>query len=188
MPEIAGNGPSHTERPRDDAWPPAFPHAVIDRLLDQLERGETLDPREARRALALVAREAQRLRATVARLSVEKLSEADREARDIVEEAARHADALRSIGRSVLDSRLEEADRLWAGTREALRVELRVADLLDRADDDRFGPVPRPGTRGFASDLGLDPDLHLDHDAAYDAAYGAERDDPEDPPEGGEQR
>lgn len=132
---IHGGGPhgddrrgTTTDEPAD--WPPRFPHLAIDRLLDDLEHGRTVDPAESQRLLGLVAREAQRLRTTVARLSIDKLSDADREARAIVAEAQRHAHELRTAGLTALESRLEEAEMLLATMREAFRVELRASGGL----------------------------------------------------------
>lgn len=111
------------------SWPPSFPHLEIDRLIDRLEAGRTLDSAEAYRLLALIAREAQRLRATAVRLATAKLSEADRDARAIVADAVGHADSMRNLGLSIMNTRLDEGERLLATMREAFQVELRAADL-----------------------------------------------------------
>lgn len=113
----------------DLTWPPSFPHLEIDRLIDRLESGRSLDNAEASRLLALIAREAQRLRATAVRLAAAKLSEADREARAIVADAVGHADSMRSLGLSVMNTRLDEGERLLATMREAFSVELRATQL-----------------------------------------------------------
>lgn len=113
----------------DPTWAPHVPHRQIDALIDRLAMGETTDPAEAYRLLGMVAKEAQRLRTMVVRLSTAKLADADREARFIVAEALGHADAMRSVGLSVLNTRLDEADRLLATMREAFRVELRAAEI-----------------------------------------------------------
>jgi len=110
-------------------WPPSFPHLEIDRLIDRLEGGRTLDSAEAYRLLALIAREAQRLRATAVRLATAKLSEADRDARAIVADAVGHADAMRNLGLSIMNTRLDEGERLLATMREAFQVETRAAEL-----------------------------------------------------------
>lgn len=111
------------------AWPPSFPHLEIDRLIDRLESGRTLDTAEAYRLLALIAREAQRLRATAVRLATAKLSEADRDARAIVADAVGHAESMRNLGLSVMNTRLDEGERLLATMRDAFQVERRAADL-----------------------------------------------------------
>lgn len=131
----------------DDAtWPPSFPHLEIDRLIDRLESGRSLDNAEAYRLLALVAREAQRLRATAVRLATAKLSEADREARQILADAIGHADEMRAVGLSVLNTRLDEGERLLATLRDAFRVERRASDLAHSAEDEgwAFRPFSDP--------------------------------------------
>lgn len=110
-------------------WPPSFPHLEIDQLIDRLENGRTLDSADAYRLLALVAQEAQRLRATAVRLATAKLSEADREARRIVADALGHADEMRDVGLTVLNTRLDEGERLLSTMREAFKVERRSSDL-----------------------------------------------------------
>lgn len=120
---------------RED-WPAYLPHRKIDELLARLEDALAVDPDEAADLLRLVAKEVQRVRLTALRLTTERLGEADREARVIVNEAQDHADSMREVGLAVLNQRLDEADRLMATVREAFRVELRAA---------RFGDV-RNGT------------------------------------------
>lgn len=110
------------------AWPPNFPHMEIDSLIDRLENGRSLSNADAYRLLALIAREAQRLRATAVRLATAKLSEADREARQIVADAVGHADELRAVALATLNNRLDEGDRLLATMRQAFQVEHRAAD------------------------------------------------------------
>jgi hypothetical protein len=109
-----------------DPWPPNFPHADIDALLERLEHAAA-DPAEARDLLALVAQEAQRLRGTVVRLSAARLSAAEREAHAIVSDAQASAAALRSAALEALDARLDEAERLTAAARDALGIERRRA-------------------------------------------------------------
>jgi hypothetical protein len=110
-------------------WPPSFPHLEIDRLIDRLEHGNTLDSAEAYKLLALVAQEAQRLRATAVRLATAKLSEADREARQIVASAQGQAAEMREVGLSVLNTRLDEGERFLATLRDAFYVERRASEL-----------------------------------------------------------
>jgi hypothetical protein len=112
--------PGEGEETRTD-WAPSFPHQAIDRLLRQLEDGDVVDPGEARRLLGMVAREAQRLRATVTRLTIDKLAEADRTAQALVADAERQAGELRALGLAALESRLDEAERLLAAMRGGLR-------------------------------------------------------------------
>ncbi|NYJ01418.1 hypothetical protein HNR19_002116 [Nocardioides thalensis] len=124
-------------------WPPSFPHLEIDQLIDRLENGRTLDSADAYRLLALVAQEAQRLRATAVRLATAKLSEADREARRIVADALGHADEMRDVGLTVLNTRLDEGERLLSTMREAFKVERRSSDLA-RSEERRswaFSPL-----------------------------------------------
>ncbi len=120
-------------------WPAYLPHREIDALLTRLEQAEAVDPVKAARLLRLVAKEAQRLRDMALRLATEKLAEADHEAREIVADALDHADAMRSAGLAVLNTRLDESDRLIATVREAFRVELRAAEFGSRATDRRNG-------------------------------------------------
>ena len=136
-----------TSEPPDgegSSWPPSFPHLEIDRLIDRLESGRTLDNAEAYRLLALIAREAQRLRATAVRLATAKLSEADQEARQIVSEALGRADEMRNVGLWVLNTRVDEGDRLLATMREAFQVELR-ASRLARLEDNQGWSLPTLG-------------------------------------------
>ena len=117
-------------------WPPTFPHVDIDRLIDRLESERTLDSAEAYRLLALVAQEAQRLRATAVRLTTAKLAEADREARTIVAEALAHAEEMRELGLAVLNARLDDGEQVLATMREACKVERRASELA-RAESER---------------------------------------------------
>lgn len=127
------SGRAREERPAegggDGGWPPAFPHREIDALAARLEQGGPGDRTDAFTLLALVAKEAQRLRATTVRLSAAKLAEADREAREILARAHGHADALRSEGLAALNDRLDEAERLLSALRESFVAERRAVDL-----------------------------------------------------------
>lgn len=122
---------TRSPRPGDEGadWPPFIPHREIDLLIERLETGASADPGDGYRLLTLVAKEAQRLRTMVLRLSTAKLSEADREARSIIAEALGQADAMRAAALTVLDSRLDEADQVLAVMRDAFRTELRSAEL-----------------------------------------------------------
>ncbi len=123
------SGTTGSQRADDTAWPPNFPHAGIDALLERIERLHEADADTVVELLLLIAREAQRLRTTVLRLSTERLSAAEREARAILEEAHRHAWDLRALALSTLDDRLDEADRLLAAVRETVRVEREAGAL-----------------------------------------------------------
>lgn len=107
----------------DKPWPPSFPHAAIDTLMERIERAHELDPATATELLMLIAREAQRLRTTVVRLSSARLAAAEQEAQAILDEAARHAGHLRALALDTLDRRLDEGDRLLAAVRQAIRTE-----------------------------------------------------------------
>lgn len=139
----SGNGSGARAAPGEDEtdWPPSFPHRAIDSLLARLEEVDTLEGDDAAALLGLIAKEAQRLRATVVRLSASKLTQADREARAIVLDALDHADSMKSLGLSVLDDRLDEAERLHTAMREAFQVELRAARRS--TDTGRRAPVTR---------------------------------------------
>jgi len=104
-------------------WPPRFPHDAIDVLLRRVERAEEADTASAVALLTQVAREAQRLRATVVRLSAARLSAAEREARVIVAEAQQRADELRALALETLTRRLDEAEMLTAAVRAMIAVE-----------------------------------------------------------------
>lgn len=136
---VTGSTPpeNHDEPTVEPGWPAYLPHREIDALLTRLEQADAVDPVKAARLLRLVAKEAQRLRAMALRLATEKLAEADREAREIVADALGHADSMRSAGLAVLNTRLDEADRLIATVREAFRVELRAAEFGNPATDRR---------------------------------------------------
>lgn len=110
-------------------WPPRFPHPVIDELVAQLREQTTADPAATADLLARVAQEAQRLRSTVVRLSAEKLSRADEEARTILADAVEQAHALRRLGLQALNDRLDESERLMAGTRAAVASQLGAAEV-----------------------------------------------------------
>lgn len=139
----------HDAATDDATWPPHLPHRQIDALIDRLETGLSLDPADAHRLLGQVAREAQRLRALVTRLSASKLAEADREAQQVVADALGHADALRSAGLRALESRLDEADEVLATMRQAFRTELRAAELADlSAHRSRSRASDRPAPDG----------------------------------------
>lgn len=126
----AQSSPSSADTPgTSGTWPPSFPHREIDGLIERLERGGGTERAEGFELLAMVAKEAQRLRATTVRLSAAKLAEADREAREILARAQAHADALRSEGLAALNDRLDEAERLLATLREAFVAEHRAVDL-----------------------------------------------------------
>lgn len=103
-----------------EAWPPAFPHATIDRLLARLRDTDSLDTKEYRDLLLLVGQEAERLRSTVVRLALARLSAAEDEAHTIRVEAETQASALRTAALETVNSRLDEADRLMAAVRSAL--------------------------------------------------------------------
>ena len=132
-PDGSTTHPSDRESTCEPAWPAYLPHREIDTLLAQLESAIAVDPAEAARLLRLVAKEAQRLRTLALRLTTEKLADADREASDILSDALNHADTMRAVGLSMLNSRLDEADRLMATVREAYRVELRATEFGDAA-------------------------------------------------------
>ncbi|WP_183093767.1 hypothetical protein [Nocardioides stalactiti] len=148
MAEPSDDRPALGEPEGEDlSWPPSFPHLEIDRLIDRLEEGKTLDSAEAYRLLAFVAREAQRLRATAVRLATAKLSEADREARRIVADATAQADEIRELGLALLNTRLDEGDRLLTTVRDAFQVERRATDLarVEEAAGWAFRPFADPG-------------------------------------------
>lgn len=121
-----------TGRAEERGWPPNFPHAAIDTLLERIEHAHELDPATATELLLLTAREAQRLRATVLRLSTARLSAAEQEAQAVVEEAHRHAGHLRELALETLERRLDESDRLLAAVRDTIRTDRRIGLSIDR--------------------------------------------------------
>lgn len=127
-----GDNDATTTAGADEGWPPSFPHPLIDELIERLDDSEGLDHAGLAELLALVSREAQRMRSTVVRLSAEKLSAADREADQILEAAIEQAAAIRSLGVTALESRLDEADALSRGLRHAVRSELAASESAAR--------------------------------------------------------
>lgn len=115
--------------PGESPWPPSFPHAAIDALLERLRNPSEADAGTAAELLLLIASEAQRLRSTVLRLSTARLAAAEQEALAIVEEAHRHAGDVRALALEALDQRLDEGDRLVAAAREAMRMERRAGEV-----------------------------------------------------------
>jgi len=99
------------------AWPPNFPHLHIDGLITRLQEAGSLDSDDAGELLSLVAVEAQRLRTTVARLSADRLSAAEREASEIVADAHERAQAVRHLAMSILVRRLDDAEALMTALR-----------------------------------------------------------------------
>lgn len=127
MENVIGDRGSDREPPTRDEWAPEFPHRALDKLAKRLENADDLEPTDAAELVRLVAREAQRLRSTVVRLSMEKLSTADREAQMILQDALKRADDLKALGLSTLEQRLDEADELLVGLRSAFHTELGAA-------------------------------------------------------------
>jgi len=122
----------------DPTWPPDFPQFEINRLIDQLEHGRSLDTADTFLLITLVVRETRRIRAAAVRLATARLSHDDREARQIVAEARRHAHEMRDVGLATQDARVDEGERLLAAMREAFRVELRASQRA-RADESDEG-------------------------------------------------
>lgn len=127
-------------------WPPSFPHGAVDALLRQVERAREGDTDAAVALLTQVAREAQRLRATVVRLSAARLSAAEREAEAILAEAQQRADELRALALQTLTRRLDEAETLTAALRAMVGVE-RDALAARSAAPGRHDPGPDPEER-----------------------------------------
>lgn len=117
-----------SDRPTTDptSWPPQFPHTEIDELIQRLSDGADAGAEDAERLLQLIAREAERLRRTVTKLSVSRLSAAEREAHEIVSRANDHADDVRNRALTVLDDRLDEADTVVRAMRRSFLVEHRL--------------------------------------------------------------
>jgi hypothetical protein len=111
----------------DDVWPPDFPQAEIERLIDHLEQGQSLDEADTFLLITLVVRETRRIRATTARLATAQLSADDQQAREIVAEARRTASEVRDSAYRDQGARIDQGERLLAAMREALRVELRAS-------------------------------------------------------------
>ncbi|GAB4003807.1 hypothetical protein [Nocardioides ultimimeridianus] len=107
--------------PHLDPWPAYLPHREIDSAMARLESGEELSADEAARLIRLVTEEARRLREHTARLTTEKLAAAERKASGIVAAAADEAESMRTAGLTVLNARLEEAEKLIAAVRETCR-------------------------------------------------------------------
>ncbi len=120
---------SADEPPESESWPPNFPQREIDALIERLDDGRSVDRADAYRLLALVAQEAQHLWSTAVRLATAKLSDADREAREVVAEAIEQTDAMRATGLTILNNRLDDGERLLATMRDAFRADLRASEL-----------------------------------------------------------
>lgn len=122
------------------SWPPQFPHTEIDDLIQRLTDGADADAKDAERLLQLIAREAHRLRQTVTKLSVSRLSAAEREAYEIVSRANADADDVRNRALTVLDDRLDEADSVVRAMRRSFLVEHRLRGSSPQAPRDPFAP------------------------------------------------
>lgn len=102
-----------------EPWPPSFPHAAIDALLEKLEKDADAESTDAEELLQLIGREAQRLRTAVVRLSSAQLSEAESEAHRIRTDAEKQAHAVRKMALAELNSRIAEAEELAAATQRS---------------------------------------------------------------------
>jgi hypothetical protein len=120
----SGGGPA-VEDDSATPWPPSFPHADIDRLVERLETGAG-DTADAEELLLSITREAQRLRSAVVRLSAARLSSAEQEASTILVEARTSADDIRRRALRALDDRLDEADQIGRAMRRSFLVEHRL--------------------------------------------------------------
>ena len=98
--EVAGGQP----------WASTFPHVEIDELLNRVSTAATLTPAETTALLGAIVDEAKRLRATVVRLTAERVSAAEREAEQILTEARAEAAQLRRSANEAMISRLDEAE------------------------------------------------------------------------------
>lgn len=109
--------------PTMPSWPSSFPHREIEDLISTVGDARTTDPDDAARLLAHVAREAQRLRTTVARLSAARVARAEQEAGDIIALAHSQADEVRRLALRAVDDRLDESEQLIRSMRRAFLVE-----------------------------------------------------------------
>lgn len=136
MTRDTGDGPTASEEP---TWPPRFPHSRIDELLTRLESSSTMDHEDALELLQSVVREAERLRTAVVRLSVERLSAAEREAHEIVTTAQTSADSVRSLALQTVGNRLDEAEQISRAMRMAFLSESRIGGDSERSRRDSAG-------------------------------------------------
>ncbi len=144
-----------TTEGRFGQWPPSFPHADIDRLVERLGAGEG-DVEDAERLLLTITREAQRLRSSVVRLSAARLTAAEHEAHEIITLAHADAEDVRRRALRALDDRLDESDALVRAMRRSFLVEQRLRGSFttdglgnlevddDGAGDDDRGPGGEP--------------------------------------------
>lgn len=107
----------------ESTWPPYFPHSEIDALVNRLKDASNADANDAIELLQAIAREAQRLRSAVIRLSVERLAAAEHEANEIVSAAQDRANSVRALALQTVDNRLDEAEQLQRSMRRAFLVE-----------------------------------------------------------------
>ncbi|NYG58547.1 hypothetical protein BJ980_001470 [Nocardioides daedukensis] len=124
---------------QDGTWPPHFPHSEIDRLIDDLHDVASARPEDAGQLLQLIAKEAQRLRTAVVRLSVARIREAECEAELILSAAHERVSVVRQLSLEALGSRLEEADDLMVAMRRAFLTEGRAALGSTRGSPDYTG-------------------------------------------------
>jgi len=91
-------------------WASTFPHVEIDELLNRVSAAAKLTPSETTALLGAIVDEAKRLRATVVRLTAERVSAAEREAEEILSAARTEAAELRRSANDAMISRLDEAE------------------------------------------------------------------------------
>ena len=101
---------SAAEAAGGQSWASTFPHVEIDELLNRVSAAAALTPAETTALLGAIVDEAKRLRATVVRLTAERVSAAEREAEQILAEARAEAAALRRTANEAMINRLDEAE------------------------------------------------------------------------------
>lgn len=134
--ENVGNADNSVAAHDSEIWPPSFPHAEIDALLEKLIKGTEADNTDAEELLRLIGREAQRLRTAVVRLSSARLSAAEVEAYEIRTDAEKQAHDVRQRALAELNSRILEAEDLAAATQRSRPTERRKLGSGQWASDD----------------------------------------------------
>ena len=109
--------------PAPQSWASTFPHVEIDELMTRLNEADSVTPAETTALLGAIIDEARRLRATVVRLTAEKLSAAEREAEEILASARAEAAELRRTANEAMINRLDEAESAGAAITQAATVD-----------------------------------------------------------------
>ena len=120
-PVVAGSAVAGS--PVEQSWPSTFPHVQIDELMNRVGSTGSVTPEEASAVLGAILDEARTLRATVVRLTAEKLSAAEKQAEEIISAARAEATELRRSANDAMLTRLDEAETAGAAITQAAQVD-----------------------------------------------------------------